>query len=229
MKRSKAVCTALAALLAAGLAAACVAFWPQITAAVSDVGAVRSAIVQFGPWGAAIFALIQVLQLVVSVIPGEPVQIAGGFLYGTWGGFALLLGATVLGSGLSFFLGRTLGAPLVRRFVSKQQRARFERMMTSARSELVTVLLFLLPGFPKDALIYLGALTPVRPVRFLVLTSLARIPTLWGSAYIGSHLYSRNYTAVIVVAAAALVLLTAGILLERRLAARPERREEKKA
>ncbi len=186
---------------------------------MKDVHTLRDSIAACGAWGALVFAALQIVQLVVSVIPGEPIQIAGGFLYGTWGGFALLFAATVAGSVLSFFLGRKLGYPLVRRLVSRRTMEKFGQHLTKPGAQLLIVLLFLLPGFPKDALIYLGALSPLNGARFLTLTSLARIPTLWGSAYVGSHLYEGDYTAVLVVGLVCAAALLAGLALHRRLSA----------
>lgn len=40
----------------------------------------------FGPWGVLFMGALQVLQVVFAIIPGEPIELVMGALYGTvWG------------------------------------------------------------------------------------------------------------------------------------------------
>jgi uncharacterized membrane protein YdjX (TVP38/TMEM64 family) len=77
--------------------------------------------------------------------------------------------------------------------------------------------LFLIPGVPKDALTYLAGLTPIKPIRFLFLTSIARFPGVFSSCYIGSKLQSQHYVTVIVVSVIAVLLFILGVIFQERL------------
>lgn len=57
-----------------------------------------------------------VLQVLVAIIPGEPLEIAGGYAFGAvWGTVLCLLGA-FLGSAAVFAVVRKWGVPLVEVF-----------------------------------------------------------------------------------------------------------------
>lgn len=73
-----------------------------------------------GPWGAVIFLVIQILQVVIAFIPGEPVELAAGLLYGTWGGLLICLTGILLGSSMIFAVVRRFGRPLVQRLVDEE-------------------------------------------------------------------------------------------------------------
>jgi hypothetical protein len=62
---------------------------------LEDVGKVYSSkqrlrrfLVSYGPYSAAIFTLLQALQVVIAPIPGELTGVVGGYLYGNAFGFS---------------------------------------------------------------------------------------------------------------------------------------------
>lgn len=73
----------------------------------------------FGIFAPLLFVLLQVLQVVIAVIPGGPVPIIGGILFGQWGGLFLSLAGFFLGTVLVYYLVQWIGRPLVDRFVSE--------------------------------------------------------------------------------------------------------------
>src|SRR5499425_2107014 len=107
----------------------------------------------FGPYSAAVFTLLQALQVVVAPIPGELTGVVGGYLYGNAFGFLLSTLGLTLGSWVAFELASALGRPFVERLVKKEIIERFNFVTTSA-GVTTCFLLFLLPGFPKDYLCY---------------------------------------------------------------------------
>ena len=55
------------------------------------------------------------------------------------------------------------------------------------------LILFLIPGTPKDLLVYLAGLLPINPVRFLLISTLARIPSVISSTLTGSTIITGNW------------------------------------
>ena len=115
----------------------------------------------FGIFAPLLFVLLQVLQVVVAVIPGGPVPIIGGILFGQWGGLFLSLAGFFLGTVLVYYLVQWIGRPLVDRFVPESHFKKFDFLLESKRTELLIFLVFLLPGLPKDALTYLVSFNPI--------------------------------------------------------------------
>jgi len=177
-------------------------------------------------WGAAaplVFMGIQAIQVIVFAIPGEVVQIAGGYLFGGWLGSVLSLGGILVGSTAAFFISRGLGRPFVAAVVPPAQLERVERLMESRSSRVVFFLLFLIPGVPKDILCYIAGLTPMGYFFFLGVSTVGRLPGIIGSSMIGGAARSSRWVALGVLSVAALLLFALGLLLRPRLQAFVER------
>jgi uncharacterized membrane protein YdjX (TVP38/TMEM64 family) len=194
-----------------------VRFGPRLTAMASEPEKLRGLLASFGWKGVLVFMGLQVLQVVVAAIPGEFVQIAGGYVYGTWLGTLYSLTGIVTGSVLVFLVARVLGYPLVKMLVAPKQLEKFQFMINSEKSEVAMFLLFLIPGIPKDILTYIAGITPIKPFRFFVIITVGRLPALLASSYIGHSTQKGNYTTVIILSIAALILFLAGLLLKDKI------------
>jgi uncharacterized membrane protein YdjX (TVP38/TMEM64 family) len=173
----------------------------------------------YGSLSALIYMLVQALQVVVFVIPGELVQIAGGYIFGTGLGALYSVAGILLGTAAAFLAARLLGYSLVRAVVSAKKLREFDFLINNPKSEIAMFTLFLIPGIPKDSLVYISGLTPIKPLRFLLISMIARFPGLWGSAYIGANLQERDYLPVWILSVASLVLFVTGALNRERIMA----------
>ncbi len=194
-----------------------VRFGPQITQLASKPEELRELLNSFGWSGVLIFIGFQVLQVVVAAIPGEFVQIAGGYVYGTLPGTLYSLTGIVFGSVLVFTIARLIGYPVVKLFVSQNQLEKFSFMMNSNKSEAAMFILFLIPGIPKDILTYIAGLTPVKPIKFFIIITIGRLPALLGSSYIGHNTQKGNYGVVAVVSFIAVALFAFGLIFKDRI------------
>ena len=60
-----------------------------------DPNGFRAWVNTHGIWGRVLYVGMIIFQVLVALIPGEPLEIAGGYAFGAWGGTLLcLLGAT---------------------------------------------------------------------------------------------------------------------------------------
>ena len=116
---------------AAGVCAAVLYAIPKVMA-LGDAqtrAALQQQMQSQGIGGWFVFLGIQVLQVVVAMIPGEPVEIFAGLMYGPlWGTLSCMLGI-FLGSMIVYLLVRRLGMPIVSIFMDpkKFQNLRFYR------------------------------------------------------------------------------------------------------
>ncbi len=207
----------LFAAVLAVLAYASVHLGPPITRLLKNPESFRRFLDRYGAVSALIYVLFQTAQVVIAVIPGEVVQIAGGYVFGTAGGTLASAAGVVLGTLIVFFAVRLAGYPLVKIFVGPKKLGRFDFLLNNPKSDITMFVLFLIPGIPKDALVYLSGLTPVKPWKFLLISTVARLPGLWGSAYIGAHLHRKDYLAVWVLSGVALALFVVGVLAKDRI------------
>lgn len=162
-----------------------------------------------GIWGVLILLGVQILQVVVAFIPGELIEVISGVLYGTFGGYAICTGGMLLGSMLVFYTVRKLGAGFVNALVSQDKIRKFKFLEDTQKLELVVFILFFIPGTPKDMLTYIVPLTPIKPERFFLWATVARIPSVLTSTYAGASLGKGEFLKTVIVF---LITGTIGIL-----------------
>lgn len=140
-----------------------------------DEMAVRAALEGIGPLAPAAFVLAEAIQVVVIPIPGQPIEIPGGYLFGLVGGAALASLGAVAGSIIAFGLGRRYGRRWVERRVAADVRARFDGWLGRGnRAEWAVFWLMLVPAFPRDPLCYLAGLTGLSAIRFALIAAIGR-------------------------------------------------------
>lgn len=212
----------LAAVVFAG-----VKFTGPITRLVSNTDHLSAWLASFGPAGEAVFVLLQAVQVVVAPIPGELTQFAGGFIYGTWWGVLYSVLGILLGSMVVFSLGRIFGLPLLKWVIPNAAFEKFSFLLNHPKTELAILILFLIPGSPKDILTYIAGLTPVKPTHFFIAAMVARFPGILLSSYIGAHVEEKNYMAVAIASGIALGLFVIGVLMQDRIMALFKHRKKK--
>lgn len=185
----------------------------------------RAWVESHGVWGPVAYAAMVFLQVIVAVIPGEPLEIVGGYAFGAWWGTVLCLIGAALGSAAVFALVRRWGAPLVEVFFppEKLERLRFLRR-TSPKRTAVLWLIFTLPGTPKDLLSYFAGLTDLSWGAWMLIATVGRLPSILTSTVGGDALGEANYTLAIVAFALALAVAGGGWLVYRAICRRNERK-----
>jgi uncharacterized membrane protein YdjX (TVP38/TMEM64 family) len=194
-----------------------VKYGSAITGLAEDPGKLSRELNSLGWKGVLVFLGLQALQVIIAVIPGGVVQIAGGYIYGTWIGLLYSVIGIFLGSLIVFYAARLLGYPLVRMLVSPENLKKFGFMINSSKSEIAMFILFLIPGMPKDVLTYMAGITPVKPLRFFTVSIIGRLPALLGSSILGYSTQAGNYTAVILLSAASIAFFLIGLFFKDKI------------
>ena len=126
---------------------------------VADAERFRAWIDAHALTGRLVYLGLVILQVVIAFIPGEPLEIAGGYAFGAWEGTFLCLLASFAGSMLVFFLVRRYGMKLVSVFFSPEKLQSVRFLKTSTKKDVLFLLIFMIPGTPKDLLCYFAGLT----------------------------------------------------------------------
>lgn len=138
-----------------------------------------------GPWAAGVFLALQIGQVLLFFVPGDLVQWAGGVVLGTWQSSWLGLLGTLAGGLMAFGLARGAGRKRAEGWMAEHERGFLAHLLNHPRLGVALVILFLLPGIPKDFLCYAAGLSALNWRRF-ALISLARFPGLVLTSWIGS-------------------------------------------
>ncbi len=188
------------------LGAVIILYWDQIFGFFQNTEQIKQYVTDAGPLGSLVFVAAQFLQILVAPIPGQAVGLLAGALFGPWLGLLYSMVGAVLGFTTIFVLAKMLGRPFVEKFVKKQDLDKFDKL-TKKAGPLVLFLIFLLPGFPDDAICYIAGLSNLR-IRTLVMISIAgRLPGYSITSFMGAGIGDANLKLVGIISALAAVAL----------------------
>lgn len=186
-RKQLAIFSILLVLVLAGLATWFVCRW--LTSFSQD--GFRDYIRSFGGFGPVVLLALQFLQVFVALIPGELLETAAGYAFGPLWGTVICYTGIALGSALIFRLTRRYGIRLVEIFTSREKINQLRFLNTAQKRNNLVFLLYFIPGTPKDLLTYFVALTDMPFGPFLILTMIARIPSMVSSTF-GGHLLGQS-------------------------------------
>ena len=164
-----------------------------------------------------IYVGIQVLQIVISVIPGQAFQFAAGYLYGFIPGLLFSCIGAVIGTSISFFLAKLLGKDAVHLFFGEERMAYFLERLNSKRAYTIVFLLYVIPGLPKDVVSYAAGISEMKFKPFLILSLLGRIPGMAGSLLIGAFYMKEHYIGMAIVAVLAVAAFCLCVAYRKRI------------
>lgn len=174
---------------------------------------------QNGPNGILLLLGLEAAQIFLPILPGEPIEILAGMCYGTFGGLIFIMLSVFIVTAMIFFMVRKFGRDFVYTMVSKEKIQKIEnsKLFTHPKQiEYIMLILFLLPGTPKDLLTYLAGLLPIKPSRFIVIATLARLPSIISSTYAGATLINGNWKIGLLMYVGIFVVVGIAILLAKK-------------
>ena len=184
---------------------------------IQDPGGFRAWVDGHGIWGRIAFVGMMFFQVVVAIVPGEPLEIAAGYAFGFWEGTLLCQIGIFLGSLTVFLFVRNWGIRVVEVFFPRERILSSKLLRDRRKRDALAFILMFIPGTPKDILTYCAGLTDMPLGTWLLISTIARIPSVVTSTIGGNALGLKDYWFALTVFAATLVLSLGGWLLYRRL------------
>ncbi|MBR2674563.1 MAG: TVP38/TMEM64 family protein [Mogibacterium sp.] len=151
--------------------------------------------------------LIQAVQVIICVLPGQPIQFASSYMFGIWIGFILSLCGAVIGAAISFFLAKVLGRDILYILFDETKVEDYKRKLNSGRGLLIVLLIYLVPGVPKDLVAYVAGISEMKFRPFILISTAARSPGMLGSLLLGHFYGAGNYRAIAVLLIAVSIIL----------------------
>lgn len=167
-----------------------------------------------------------VLQVIVALMPGEVFELGAGYAFGFWEGTLLCMIGFLIGNIIVFCLVRTLGVKIVEAFFPIEKIHSLKFLQNTKRLNLIVFIINFIPGTPKDLIAYAVGLTPIRLRTWILITLVARIPSIITSTIAGGALGDKNYIFAIVVYAITFIISGLGILLYRYITNKHQREDE---
>ncbi len=177
-------------------------------------------------FGGVMITFCLALAHVVVWYPAEILDLAAGYVYGFWGGLALVMAGWLANGLVAYWVGRHAARPLLYRFVG---RSRFDRLERAAEAGGVTLLLGmrLVPVIPFSLFSMVAGAAHAPVPTFIWTTAVGYLPLTAVFVYLGSQLEELSPTDPILWLGAAVLiaLLLVTRTVHRRLRDQSERSE----
>jgi uncharacterized membrane protein YdjX (TVP38/TMEM64 family) len=172
---------------------------------------IKDVVLSYDEYSVLAFLALQIIQVIAFFIPGEVMQIAGGYIYGAFiGGLLTLLGISI-GSAIVYSISRRFGKPFIRKIISDKHLDFFDRILRLGSVDYIVFLLYLIPGIPKDVLAYICGISDISFKNFMLYSTLGRIPGIFISTYFGARMYEGKKGILIVIAVVMSILFIIGV------------------
>ena len=156
----------------------------------------KEKITNSGITGVLILFGLELAQVVLAILPGEPIEILAGVCFGPIWGTIFLMVSVFIVTCLIYFLVKKFGRDFIYEFFPKEKVDKLENsklLKDEKKIELVMMILFLIPGTPKDLLVYIGALLPMKSSRFIAISTLLRFPSIISSTLLGDNILGGKW------------------------------------
>lgn len=174
-----------------------------------------------------VLILTQITQIIISIIPGQPIQIAASYTFGFWGGLLITLTGAILGTIVTYMLASFLGRSAMRIIFGKDKINEYSKKLNNRKSYLIIFILYLIPGIPKDSVSYIAGISEIKLRPFIYLSTLGRIPGVAGSLLLGYFSKTHNYEGLAIVSVIAILIFGVSIYRRKEIAEWIDSVEEK--
>ncbi len=195
---------------------------------VSEPEKFRLLVDSWGIFGAFAYVIILIFQIIFAFIPGEPFEILAGYAFGAVEGTILCLLGSCIGSAIVFSLTRKFGIKFVELFFSAEKIKSVKFLNDKKKIHFLIFIIFFIPGTPKDLLSYVAGLTPIGFWQYLVLSTVAKIPSIITSTIGGSFMGDQQYHFAIITFVITGLVSLIGILIYNRFCDKQEKNGELK-
>lgn len=147
--------------------------------------ALKTFILDSGFWGVLIFIALTVFQVVVLPIPEAVTILLGVAIYGATWSFVLSVIGTIIGSLISFMLGKVFGRRLCNWMFGAENTEKYAAIL-SEKGKFLFIIMLLFPAFPDDMLCMIAGITSMSYAYFTLVCLLTRPVIIGLTAYLGS-------------------------------------------
>ena len=172
---------AAAVVCAIGIALALSRFFSVL----SFIEALQARVMSWGAWAGICYPLLFAVCNIL-LLPGGIVAVGGGFFFGLWWGFLIVLAGNVVATAISFAFSRFVARHWFRRKLSRSPILKALGPAVERESWKIILLSQLHPLFPTSLLNYLYGVTPIRFSTYMLWATIGRVPGLFLYCYVGT-------------------------------------------
>lgn len=167
----------------------------------------------FGIRGQITISILAMLQVVIAVLPAEPIQVVAGLTFGFWIGTLACLVGVAVGNTVIYVLYKIFGDRLLTYFNHKLD-IDFGSASTTYKVALVIFILYFLPAIPYGMICFLAATLGMKYYRYIIITTLGALPSVCIGVGLGHIALESSW--IISVAVFAVLLLFLCIIMVKK-------------
>ena len=152
---------------------------------VSFISALQERVMSWGAWAGICYPLL-FAACSILLLPGGILAVGGGFFFGLWWGFLIVLAGNIVATAISFALSRFVARRWFRRKLAANPTLKALGPAVERASWKIILLSQLHPLFPTSLLNYFYGLTRIRFRTYMLWASIGRVPGLFFYAYLGT-------------------------------------------
>ena len=160
---------------------------------------------------------LQIVQIVISIIPGQVFQMAAGYIYGFWPALLFAMTGALLGTTLSFMLAKALGRDFLHIFFGEEKMSYYIERLNSKKMYAIVFFLYLIPGIPKDMVSYAAGVSEIKFKPFIIISALGRLPGMIGCLLMGDMMMEENYTGAVIIGVFAVIAFALCIIFRKKI------------
>jgi uncharacterized membrane protein YdjX (TVP38/TMEM64 family) len=152
---------------------------------VSFIEVSQQRVMSWGTWGAVCYPLL-FAACNILLLPGGILAVGGGFFFGLWWGFLIVLVGNLVATAVSFALSRWIARRWFQQKLSRNATLRALAPAVERESWKIILLSQLHPLFPTSLLNYFYGITRIRFGSYMLWASIGRAPGLFLYVYAGT-------------------------------------------
>jgi len=183
----------------------------------TSITATKELILATGHKGVSVFILIQIAQVVFLPIPAIALLVVGLIIYGPWLSFLYCSIGVLIGSYISFMIGKTFGYKLISWFFGDQNVLRYSKVLQN-NGKYILAIVFLFPFFPDDLFCMISGVSSMTFKDFFIITTIVRPISIFIMCVLGGgSIFNLNTISGIITSIALLIItiIIIFILLKR--------------
>lgn len=166
--------------------------------------------------GHIVVTVLAMMQVLISFLPAEPVQVIAGVSFGFPIGVLCCTLGVLLGNSLIYLLYYIFG-DRIRHFFDKALKLDLEKAGRSGKVTLLIFTLYFLPAIPYGMICFFACTMKMKYPRFITVTLLGSIPSVCIGVGLGQLAIGTSWLLSIIVFAVLLLLLLIAFLMKDKL------------
>ena len=167
---------------------------------------IQESLSRLGFKGYFTIGILSMLQVILTFMPAEPVQMMAGVSFGLWKGAGVCLAGVVVGNTIIYLLYKIYGDKLSEFFTTNAE-FDFSIARTSPKIALVILLMYVLPAIPYGLICIFAASLNIKFPKYLFLTTLGAVPSAFLDVSLGHIAMAASWITAIIVFVVIIALL----------------------